>query len=332
MTHPAEPRRSSLILIPLVDALDELDVDVDALLEEHGLDRQRIRDVGLRLPLSVVFELFRQAEKIAADPTIGVRAGLAIRPGAFDVYDYAVRSSATLGDAGFSAIRLAKLLDDTYQPSLFVDGDRAFFEYHRSPGEPDSVAEFMFAAVVEFSKQMTGVLLTASRLAFRRTDGADPARFAALLGQEPEFGAPLDVLEFPVHHLALPLRTADPGLHKVLGRHAEELMARLPKLQGLSGRVRDLILRELQGGNPGIVTVAEKLGTTARTLRRRLADEGTTHQALLDELRKSLADRYLRESIPVAQAAVLLGFSTAPSFHRAFRRWYGTTPERYRSR
>jgi AraC-like DNA-binding protein len=332
MTSPPEPRRASLILIPLVDALDELDSDVDALLKEHDLDRQKIRDVALRLPVSVVFDLFRRAEEISADPAIGVRAGVAIRPGALDVYDYAVRSSATLGDAASSAARLAGLLSDTYRLRFVVDGERAVLEYRRHAGEPDALAEFMFAALLEFARQMTGVFLPTSRLAFRRTQGADPARFGALLGQEPEFRAPMDAIEFPVHHLALPLLTADAGLHRVLERHAEELLARLPKLQSLSGRVRELILRELQGGNPGVISIAEKLRTSVRTLRRRLAEEGTTHEALLDELRKSLADRYLLESIPVPRVAVLLGFSNATSFHRAFRRWYGTTPERYRSR
>lgn len=70
----AEPRRTALMLIPLVDSLDEVDADADALLQGHGLDREKIRDFALRLPSSTVWNLFRGAEAMTADPTIG--AGL----------------------------------------------------------------------------------------------------------------------------------------------------------------------------------------------------------------------------------------------------------------
>ena len=107
----------------------------------------------------------------------------------------------------------------------------------------------------------------------------------------------------------------------------------MPKLDSMSDRVRTLLLAELRGGNPSLVTIAEQIGTSPRTLRRRLGDEGASFQALLDELRMSLSDRYLgEEKLTATAVAMLLGFSSASSFHRAFKRWYGTNPERYRSR
>ena len=99
----------------------------------------------------------------------------------------------------------------------------------------------------------------------------------------------------------------------------------------VSGHVRELVLGELRSGNPGLAFIAEKLHISARTLRRRLAAEGTTHQEIVDDLRRELADRYLLdEGLAVSKVAVLLGFSNASAFHRAFKRWFGTSPHQHR--
>jgi AraC-like DNA-binding protein len=67
------------------------------------------------------------------------------------------------------------------------------------------------------------------------------------------------------------------------------------------------------------------------TLARHLEDEGTTFKALLDDLRRRLALRYVGLSqLPIAEIALLLGFSQAAAFHRAFRRWTDQTPLEYR--
>jgi AraC-like DNA-binding protein len=70
---------------------------------------------------------------------------------------------------------------------------------------------------------------------------------------------------------------------------------------------------------------------SGRTLQRRLADEGVSYQELLDDARKEAAGRYLHESaLAIGEVAYLVGYSEPAPFHRAFRRWYGTTPEAFR--
>ncbi len=72
--------------------------------------------------------------------------------------------------------------------------------------------------------------------------------------------------------------------------------------------------------------------TNARTLYRKLAEENTTYRAVVDEVRHELALRYLGDAtLAVREIGHLLGFATSPSFHRAFRRWTGTTPSEYRA-
>jgi len=84
-------------------------------------------------------------------------------------------------------------------------------------------------------------------------------------------------------------------------------------------------------GSPSADHIAARLHMSRRTLARRLEQEGTTFKALLDELRRDLAMRWLvTEDLGVAELGHRLGFCEPAAFHRAFKRWSGKTPGQYR--
>ena len=82
-----------------------------------------------------------------------------------------------------------------------------------------------------------------------------------------------------------------------------------------------------------IDAVARRLATTPRTLQRRLARARTSFEALCDDARKEAAQTYLADTtLTIAEVTYLLGYSEPTAFHRAFRRWHGTTPQAFRAR
>src|SRR5208337_639642 len=88
----------------------------------------------------------------------------------------------------------------------------------------------------------------------------------------------------------------------------------------------------LPHGEAGKQNVARKLGLSERTLARRLADEGTTYERVVDQLRQSLAIEYVKEpGVSLSQIAWLLGYEEATSFNHAFRRWTGRSPSDVRN-
>ncbi|MGA9526123.1 MAG: helix-turn-helix transcriptional regulator, partial [Myxococcaceae bacterium] len=108
-------------------------------------------------------------------------------------------------------------------------------------------------------------------------------------------------------------------------------LARLPKADDFVLQVRQRVTSALSGGEPTLEAIASQLAITPRTLQRRLKEHGTTYQLLLEELRRELALRYLRDhGLEISEVAFLLGFSEPSAFHRAFRRWTGTTPLSFR--
>ena len=128
-----------------------------------------------------------------------------------------------------------------------------------------------------------------------------------------------------------PVERGDSGLAAVLDRHAQMLIAQLPQVSDAIAEVRATIQDQLKGGDPTLNTVARKLGTSRRSLQRRLADENLTYAQVLDDVRSTMARAYLAQrELSIAEVAYLLGFSEQSSFTRAFRRWTATSPAEFR--
>ena len=129
-----------------------------------------------------------------------------------------------------------------------------------------------------------------------------------------------------------PFLTANDGLWQSF---EPELQRRLSELEGdasTAERVRAVLLESLPAGDSAMSGVAGRLAMSTRTLHRRLQDEGTTFQRVLDATREALARHYLtNQDLSTGEISFLLGYAEPSSFFRAFHGWTGLTPDRVRS-
>lgn len=108
-------------------------------------------------------------------------------------------------------------------------------------------------------------------------------------------------------------------------------VADLPRAASFA-EIVEATLRRAIGDELDLAQTATRLGTTTRTLQRRLADEGTSFALVRDRARHAAALRLLcQPDVSLGEVSFLLGFSQPSAFNRAFRRWQGTTPLRFRS-
>jgi AraC-like DNA-binding protein len=118
-----------------------------------------------------------------------------------------------------------------------------------------------------------------------------------------------------------------------LTRYADSLLATLPHPGDLVARANWSIAKELPQGLPTLLTTAASLRLSPRTLQRQLARAGVSHSALLDDVRRGLAMKYIGDAaLSIGELGYLLHFSDATAFHRAFKRWTGEAPVHYRQR
>jgi AraC-like DNA-binding protein len=167
-----------------------------------------------------------------------------------------------------------------------------------------------------------------------RCAAPDDARaFRETFGIEPVFSAPRNAMLFALEDLQAPLPQA-----QISARDSgEELCERLCGELALTlattptaRQVQQLLLRD-SASLLGAAVVAERLGLSERTLQRRLAQEGQSLQGLNDGIKQRLAERLLRESrMDLHGVAQCLGYAEAASFSRAFQRWTGQSPGRWK--
>ncbi len=147
------------------------------------------------------------------------------------------------------------------------------------------------------------------------------------------FGQERAEVHIALDSLRLPLLKADPATVAFFEPFIDKILRADLVARSLVDQVKQVIGDSLRGDAPTLEVVAAKLNTSGRTLRRRLNAEGQTFQALLDESRFSLAKQHIESGrISIPEISFLLGFSEPSAFHRAFRRWTGTTPQAYAPR
>ena len=109
------------------------------------------------------------------------------------------------------------------------------------------------------------------------------------------------------------------------------MIKNLPGNQSVKQLIHDKIFTSLENGNTSIDSIANQIHVSARTLQRRLEDEGTSFAELLDQTRNIAAVEYLKDPhISITETAFLLGFSDSSTFYRAFKRWTKQTPAQFR--
>ncbi len=136
-----------------------------------------------------------------------------------------------------------------------------------------------------------------------------------------------NALNFPVALLERPMPVADPQTAALCVRQCEDLLNRRRVRRGISAAVRTRIIQNSHE-IPSMAMIAADFHMTERTLHRKLAGEGTSYRALLDETRAALATEMLNSGLTVEATARRLGYSETAGFTRAYTRWNGHPPSR----
>lgn len=308
--------------------------DTAEALRAADIDAACVADPEGRVPHRAAIALWEAAGQMTQDPDLGLHVGEGIRPGAFGALDYAVRTSATLG-AGYARLfRYHRVLHDTVEAALEIDGRYAVLS-HRLPlpgGAPRPVSESILCAWMIGGRQATGVDWAPRQVRFPHAEPADTSEHRRLFRAPLRFGHTRSELVLDRQLLDLPMVQADAALQTIVEAQVQALHERVALPDSTADSVRSILGRWLCDGEPRLETLARELHMSPRTLNRRLQDEGTGFQHILAEVRRELAERHLREGrLAIGEITFLLGFSEASAFHRAFKRWTGVTPAAYRS-
>jgi AraC-like DNA-binding protein len=323
----------SIRLVEIVGrGLEAAGVEPRDVLARVGLDGIDQQDADLRVSHADGLRLIDAAVEAAGDECFGLHAAELYRPGAHTM-EFLAASSENIGEAVERVCRYYRLLVDAAAPRLDVEGDIAIWRFRMRGALPISrtLAELIMGVAAIAVKVWTSREAPPSEYHFTHRRPADITSYQRIFGSKLHFGADENYMIFPVESLQRPLTSANPELSRLLESHAEELLARHASADELIPRVRELMADELKRGRTQASELAQRLGMSARTLRRHLQANDTSHQALLADLRRERAESLLAEhDVSIEEVAMMLGFSEPSTFHRAFKRWTDRTPLEFR--
>lgn len=310
----------------------ECGVDVDTLMAELGIAPAVLRDPESRLSLKLLHRAWELAAARSGDPAFGLHAGERAGIGTFEALDYALWSSATLGDVFDRLVRFYRVIGDDLSTTL-VRAGRQIHVRHVGSHEPRHRAETRLAVLASRGRELCGRSFRIHEVCFTHPAPADAGPHRALFRCPVRFGCTKTELVFAAQQLQLPVRTSKPGLASVLDRHLHDLLARLPKEPSLLARVDEAIARTLHIGRPTLARTARALHMAPRTLQRQLQALDITHRQIVDDVRRELAERYLAaRQVSISEVAFMLGFNDVSGFRRAYKKWTGKNASQNRRR
>jgi AraC-like DNA-binding protein len=255
------------------------------------------------------------------------------------LFGFAVMSCATLRELFTIAMRYFALTMLHIDISLFETADDCLMELDAGHLPADVQRFFVERDIAGIlATTMTFALPVAQKYADQVSAelALDEELLRPLLELVPvldmSFGRAHNRLHFPRAMFDEPLPQADRHTLEMCMAQCDVLMQRIERRRGITALVRTKLFRD-SGVFPELADVAAELDIHPRTLRRRLAEEGTSFRALLNEARSTVAADLLRNvGLTVEEVSTRLGYTEVSTFSHAFKRWYGLPPSAYSRR
>jgi len=319
----------------LVEEITRAGGDPAGYLAAAGLADAVLDDPNQRIDAATYDRLHELALELTGDPALGLHMAERVHLAAFHMVGFLTVHAWTLRQAIELFARYRALLSDCEPPTLWEDGARAELTCaFVTGGSRGNVlrAEFGVASIVRLGREVLGAPRPPDLVEFTHAAPAHAAEYERVLGCPVGFGRDAIRIHFDARMLDAPYLHANPELRALLERQADRQLASVAMPRSLSARVRALIVDAYGRGRPSMPAIARLLGMSARSLRRRLDEEGHTYTDVAEQAMADVARRLLDDPATSIQAvADRLGFSEPSAFHRAFKRWTGQTPGQFRS-
>ena len=306
--------------------------DASGLLQQVGITPELLAEPRARIAPEQFTRLLQLLWLGLDDEYMGFADGPSKR-GTFAMMCHALIHCRTLEKALERGLLFYSLFPQGPRWQLTREGDMARLSLDDSPlWDPDHfLSECLLVIWHRLGSWLIGQRIRLHQATFSYPMPAHASEYDLLFPCTLVFGAPDTSLVFPARDLSLPLLQDERTLKHFLERSPADLLARPDEGDSLSSQIRRLLSRDHTPW-PDLEAIAQHLHISPQTLRRHLREEGSSFQALKDELRRDIAIYHLgRAHVSLQAIAEQLGFSEPSAFHRAFKKWTGLTPGAYRA-
>jgi len=314
--------------------LEKYGCDSQSIFRQAGLDPETFKNPDTRYPVKKMQHLWQLAVEETDQEAFGILLMKDFPPTTLQGLGFAWLASDTLRDAINRLERYQRFISTAANFSLLEKKGK----YHLVLGPfPDYLGNMVpatldaaLALVVQMCRLSVAPDLVPLQVDFSREPPRELKIYNDFFRAPLNFSAKRNALLFDREQIEKKLVFANPKLARANDKMVVDYLDRFDR-ENIARKVRIQIIDHLPSGLPSQKKIAQSLNLSLRSMQRQLQKEKTTYKSALEDIRKTLARQYLKNSPrSIGEIAYLLGFSEPSSFVRAFKRWNGKTPSQYR--
>lgn len=338
MRHPPalSQRHPGLSIRLMYHVLTERDREPDALLRAARVTEKVLREPRTEVTRAQELAAVEHFQAATADlPGIALLTGRRYRIVTYGAFGLGMLTARDLSQALRIGIAYQRLSYSLMSFSMDLDPGGTVRLLMDDQDVPEHVRAFLvqrdLAAVVSLCDDLWGAPFPFDGAEVVMPPPREAEHYERVLGIPVTFGASVNALSFPSDLLDRAMPQGTPAMEELYERQCRALLERATGDRELVEQVVQRLVRASRAAMPSLDAVAADLAVSPRTLRRRLADAGTSYGSLVAEMREQLARELLADTnLTVEQVAEELGYAETSSFSRAFTRWTGSSPSAYR--
>lgn len=322
--------RNYKIAASLRQSCSIIGLSIPRVLARAGLSADYLENEGKGVDAPTYFRLWSAFAEESGDPELPLTLGRGASRGPFQPALLAFSSSPDIA-TGLRRLAVFKPLVAPINLEIAQSDQHLNVRFSGTEGQPTpavmAATEIIF--FLDFARAFTAHHVLPHAITLPELDWVSAA-YRDYVGAPVTQGVHIGI-SFTMADAKRPLISADTEFYNLIEK---ELLARLSEHDdstAMSGRVRRILAELLPSGQVSIDYVSARLNLSKRSLQRKLKDEDTSFQVVLDETRASLAMTYLRDQkLSAEETSFLLAYRDPNSFYRAFHEWTGMTPSQAR--
>ena len=322
-------------MIGLLAYAAQRDLSPETLCHLSNISMTQLQNDKQPLSSKQVGDLWLNAIHLSKDMLFGLHFGESLQLSALGIVGEIIKSSETVGDALTIAASLTHLITTAF--NLEVNQNDDFFSVAFIPTTPDwqsstqsvQTLDLLMVFVVHELDGLMMKKISPRAVSYGRAID-NLAEYERVMRCKPVMNTATNTITFDKSYWNEKIITANYELQQILLQKVSPLNNTLAEKQTLKNRIHNYLMANSYLGIVSLEDIAANFNISARTLQRKLKEEGISFQQVADEVRKSLAVNYLKAgSYPVKEISYMLGYNELSAFTRTFKRWTGITPAIY---
>jgi len=324
---------SNSAILDVIDKCMSLGIIDNRILSDLNLDRDEFLDFTQRCDEEKLINLWIWIEKNHKEKPIAALIGSNINPEAKGVLASWVSQCEHMAQALDVFINNIEIMSPSERWTLEYKGELCilYFVLDKTKGYPDIAIERSIVSMIFWANMLSNQSLQVNEINFSFDKPEYHNDLTNIVNSKINYSSNENSISFNKKYLDLPIISGNRFLYIIAKKNAEQIKNDMVSESPISNKIKNIIEKKIGTTDFTIEKISSEMSMSRQTLYRKLKNEGTSYQEILDFTRKNMALKLLLDSNGnITYVSFSLGFKDVSSFYKAFNRWFKISPKNYK--